>query len=98
MLQFQAENDPAGFGLDDISVTAIPSSPVGKLSKSGNNALLSWTTTTGVTYQLQYKTNLLQTDWVNLGVPFTATTNLSSITDTNALRNSPHRWYRLVVQ
>jgi hypothetical protein len=44
---------------------------------------------------VQYKTNLLQTNWVNLGAAVTAATNTLTLTDTNAF--APQRFYRLLV-
>jgi hypothetical protein len=47
---------------------------------------------------VQYKTNLSQTDWINLGKPRVAATNTLTIFDTNALLHSPRRFYRFVVE
>jgi hypothetical protein len=96
-LKIQAENDPSYFGLDDVSVTPIPSPAFKTSAKSAGSFQLSWTTTTGLTYQVQYKTNLLQTAWVNLSNPFVATNYSSIFLDTNALGFSPQRFYRLIV-
>ena len=52
---------------------------------------------TGLVYQVQFKTNLLQTNWLNLGGASTAKTNTLTMTDTNALLSSPQRFYRLSV-
>jgi hypothetical protein len=46
---------------------------------------------------VQYKTNLLQAIWNNLGGPITATGATLTISDTNALILSPHRFYRLML-
>lgn len=96
-LQIQAENDPGYFGLDDVSVTPIPSPVFQTSSEAGNSFQLSWITTTGLVYQVQYKTNLLQTNWTNLSKSFTATNYGATLLDTNALGSSPQRFYRLIV-
>ena len=96
-LQFQAENDPSYFGLDDVNVSPVPTPVFQNITTSGNNLQLSWLTTTGLVYQVQYKTNLFQANWLNLSAPFLATSSSSSIVDTNALRASPQRFYRLQV-
>jgi hypothetical protein len=44
-------------------------------------------------YQVQYKTNLLQTNWINLGNAITAT-NVTA-TATNLIGSDPQRFYRL---
>jgi hypothetical protein len=94
VLQFAAENDPAYFGLDDISVTHIPAPKFQTASRSGGVFNLSWAAATGLMYQVQYKTNLLQTNWINLNKPILATTNILNASDTIS---SPQRFYRLTV-
>jgi hypothetical protein len=96
-LQIQAENDPDYFGLDDISVTPIPSPVFKTAAKSEDSFQLSWNTATGLVYQVQYTTNLLQTNWNNLTTSFTATNYAVSLLDTNAPGSSPQRFYRLMV-
>jgi hypothetical protein len=51
----------------------------------------------GLVYQVQYETNLLQTNWINLGKPLIATNGNLTISDTNAISSSPQRFYRLIV-
>jgi hypothetical protein len=58
---------------------------------------LTWATTTGLVYQVQYKTNLLQANWISLGKPLIATNTVLTVSDTNAISSSPQRFYRLQV-
>ena len=97
VLQFAAENDQNYFGLDDISVSAIPLLGFSSLQQLTNTYKFTWEATTGLVYQVQYKTNLLQPDWLNLGNAITARTNVLTISDTNTLIVSPQRFYRLEV-
>ena len=46
-------------------------------------------------YQLQYKTNLTQTGWINLGNPITASGGILSTNDVPPA--DPQRFYRLQV-
>jgi hypothetical protein len=94
-LQFAFQNDADYFGLDDINVTPLTSVAFKSTVKSAGNFQLVWSTITGIAYQVQYKTNLLQTNWINLGSAITAQTNTLTISDTNALKTSPQRYYRL---
>lgn len=96
VLQFGAENDPFGFGLDDISVTPIPAIAFQSVAKTNGAFSLTWRTARGLVYQVQYKTNLLQADWVNLGTPIIATNSSLTVSDTSATTSSPQRFYRLV--
>jgi hypothetical protein len=97
VLQFGAENDYTYFGLDDISVSAIPTVGFSSIQQLTNTYEFTWGATTGLVYQVQYKTNLLQPNWINLGSAIPATANVLSISDTNALLLSPERFYRLGV-
>ena len=94
IFQFAAENDPSYFGLDDVTLTAIPAVTLRAAAEVTNGFRLTWNTTTGLVYQVQFSTNLLQPDWVNLGVPLLATGNSMTVSDPGA---SPQRFYRLIV-
>ena len=84
-LQFGFRNDLAWFGLDDITVTPIPLPTVTSFGKTTNAFTLNWNSLAGITNVIQYKTSLLQTNWINLATNV-ATTNISSYTiiNTNA--------------
>jgi hypothetical protein len=94
VLQFGAENDPAYFGLDDVSVIHIPTVLFKTAAQTTGTFNLTWATVTGLVYQVQYKTNLLQTDWLNLTKPTSATSTNLSASDSSS---SPQRFYRLIV-
>ena len=98
VLKLGFEDTPYFLGLDDVSV--LPLSPPGfrTVAQKSANFNLSWNTVPGLIYQIQYSTNLLSTNWLNLGAPLTAATNTLTLTDTNALVNSPARFYRIVAQ
>jgi hypothetical protein len=94
-LQFGFQNDPDYFGLDDIAVTALAPVSFKSTVRSANNFQLTWGASTGFVYQVEYKTNILQPDWINLGGATLAKTNTLTVTDTNAFKSSPQRYYRL---
>jgi hypothetical protein len=93
--QIQAENDPYGFGLDDVSVMPVPAPTIQGTAGSGTGLQLSWPTATGVVYQLQYKTNLLEPDWIGLASTFVATKSVATLVDTNSVDSTSQRFYRL---
>ena len=97
VLQFGAENGPNYFGLDDISVTPIPAVAFHSVVAGPTSFSLAWMTASGLTYQVQYKTNLSQPNWVALGPATLAAGFPLSISDTNGVQSSPQRFYRLVV-
>lgn len=96
-LDFEAENDPSYFGLDDVRVTPVPSPEFTAVEPSAKNLQLSWFAATGLVYQVQYKTNLLQAGWLNLNPTVAAANYLGAATDTNASGSAPARFYRLRV-
>jgi hypothetical protein len=95
VLQFGIRDDPTYLGLDDVSLTPIPP-PVAHLSAGPDGGLtLSWTTLPGLAYQVQYKTNFMQADWMNLGSPIQATDTKANAFD--AIGQEPQRLYRVVL-
>jgi subtilase family serine protease len=96
-LQFGAENQPNFFGLDDISAIVIPSPSFAAVFMASNGVALTWNTLPNAGYLVQYKTNLLQANWLNLGGLITAVTNTLTLVDTNAFNASSQRFYRVSV-
>jgi subtilase family serine protease len=96
-LQFGAYNQPNYFGLDDVSVTPVPPPSFSSVATATNGMAFTWATLANVGYIVQYKTNLLQPNWLNLGGSITAGTNTLTLLDTNAFSSSPERFYRVSV-
>ena len=92
-LQFGAENMPDGFGFDDVTLIPIPAPSFLAVSKTNNLLKFSWNSLAGVAYQLQFSTNLLKTNWVNLGAAINATNSIATIT--NNIGPDPQRFYRI---
>jgi hypothetical protein len=96
VLQFGFEDTPAYLGLDDISVIPISEPAFETVQKTTSTFNLAWSAITGLVYQVQYITNVLQTNWINLGKPLVATNGIMTLSDTNAISLSPSRFYRVV--
>ena len=62
-------------------------------AKNADAIELTWTTLAGVGYQVQYQTNLLQTNWLALS-SLIATADATSFT--NAVGSDPQRFYRIL--
>ena len=95
-LQLGLQDDPSYLAIDDVTVSAVTTPGFKSVLKSTNSFKLTFNTTSGLKYQTQYKTNLTQPTWFNLGNVVTATTNVVSVTDTNTA-TSAQRFYRLLV-
>jgi subtilase family serine protease len=84
------------FAMDNVTVAAnLPLSILPTIQTStitGNAMLLSWPAMMGQTYQVQYKTNLAQTSWSNLGAPIIATTSTIYVPDSTT---NSQRYYRI---
>ena len=91
-LDFAAENDPGYFGLDDVSVTPIPTPSFTGYSQTANGFVFTWNSLPSLTYLVQYKTNLLQANWMDLATNI-ATANTFSYTNLSGA--DPSRFYRV---
>ena len=96
-LEFVAQDFPNYFGLDDVQVTPVPKTEFRSAVCSANSFQLTWGAATNLVYQVQYKTNLWQTNWLNWGDPITATSSALSIWDANDPATNAQRFYRLIV-
>ncbi|HEX4350803.1 MAG TPA: carbohydrate binding domain-containing protein, partial [Verrucomicrobiae bacterium] len=83
-------------GLDDVSLLPVANASSKFVARKSDDFQLIWNTSAGTLYQAQYKTNLSQPDWINLGAPTPAGAETLTMTDTNALQISPQRFYRLL--
>jgi hypothetical protein len=97
VLQFGAENDPAGFGLDDISVKPLPPIGFSSIESTAGVCTLSWFSGTGIHYQVQYSSSLTQGNWTDLGSPVVGTGGMLTATDAEASSAPSQRFYRLAV-
>jgi hypothetical protein len=61
--------------------------------RTGTNISLSWPATIGLSYQVQFKTNLLQTTWLNLGPTLPAINSIMSFVD--SVGTNGQKFYRV---
>jgi hypothetical protein len=96
-LEFDVENDPNYFGLDDVVVTPLPPIVFTSYSISTNGFQMAWPSFPGLTYTVQFTPDLTLGYWSDIGSVF-ATTNLSTFIDTNCSPPSVQGFYQLVLQ
>ena len=65
------------------------------VTKTNGAIKLTWSTVSDQMYQLQFRTNLVQTNWINLGGVLTATSNTLSALD--AIGPDRQRFYRVIL-
>jgi hypothetical protein len=83
------------FALDNVSVMPLPAPAVSALAPGNGTFQLAWSALAGAGYQVQYMTNVTQTNWINLGGVITATNNPMIIAESAA--SGPERFYRVVL-
>jgi uncharacterized repeat protein (TIGR03803 family) len=78
-----------------VLVELIDATPVIQGATHGNGSFaLSWDALAGQMYQVQYKSNLSQTAWIDLGSPITATNGTMTASDSTT---SLQRFYRVIL-
>jgi hypothetical protein len=66
-----------------------------RVEQTGNTIQFTWSAAAQLTYQVQYSTNLAQTNWTNLGSVITATN--STAASSAAIAQEPARYYRVIL-
>jgi hypothetical protein len=94
VLQFGARDQPNYLGLDDVSVLPIVPPQFQSVSRVSGTFNCQWAALAGLSYQVQYKTNLAQSTWANLGNPITATNSQASFSDSSS---DQRRFYRILI-
>jgi streptogramin lyase len=74
---------------------SLPAKPNVLIVLAGKNFAFNWQAQAGLTYQVQFKTNLLQAAWFNLGSSILATNTVMPFVDTSATNDQ--RFYRVMV-
>jgi hypothetical protein len=89
----------SSFYVDDISLQVVeataPTPTIQSVYRSGNTINFSWVSAVGRSYQVQYKTDLAQVGWINLGSPIIAVSTVTSSSDT--IGPDPRRFYRIAL-
>ena len=94
-LEFGFRDDPSALGLDDISATPVIAPAFQGAIATRGVLTLNWSAQAGLNYQAQYKTNLNQANWINLGNSMIATNAIVTLTD--PIGPAAQKFYRLAV-
>ena len=87
----------SGGGGSLIAPEVVPGAPqFQSISRAGGNVAFVWTAVSGRKYQVQYKTNLTDQNWLDLGGPITATN--SRVTANDVVGPNAQRYYRIMMQ
>ena len=88
-------SDGLAVSATSFPVTVAPRPQVAPLVIAGGQVQITWATLPGHVYQAQFKDDLAQPDWINLGPAQTASG--SSLTATDAAPGPHQRFYRVQV-
>jgi uncharacterized repeat protein (TIGR03803 family) len=75
------------------SLTVVGTPVITSAQRAGNTVTLTWTTTVGQRYRLQYKTSLAATSWSSVGSFVLA--NGTTLTGSDTAASPPQRFYRV---
>jgi len=95
-LQFEFDNVPAGFGLDDVSVQTVPPPVLQSATVAGSAITFTWSGFANLSYQIQSAVDLNNPDWTN--VPATITANGGVVSASQPISTaSAQQFYRLIL-
>jgi len=94
-LEFDFNNDPGAFGLDDVTVQTVPGPVLNSAAVSGGKIAFGWSAFLNVSYQIQSTTNLSNSGWTNVGSPILATNKV--INASLPVGNASKLFYRVIL-
>ncbi len=92
-LELDFNNEPAAFGLDDVTVQPVTGPVLNATVVTKGNLTISWNAILNVSYQIQSSTNLGISGWSNVGSAILATNNLISVS--LPISNISRQFYRV---
>jgi Pro-kumamolisin, activation domain/Viral BACON domain len=94
-LEFDFNNTPGAFGLDDVTVQTVPGPVLGSTTVSHGNLTLGWDAIANASYQIQSTTNLGNSGWINVGSPIPATNSVLNVS--LPMGSSSKQFYRVLM-
>ena len=93
-LEFDFNNVPGAFGLDDVTVEPVPAPVFQSVALTGGTINLTWGSVPNVSYQVQSASSLSNPTWTNV-VKVTAAGNLTSTSE--PVGSAPMQFYRVIL-
>jgi len=94
-LEFDFNNDPGAFGLDDVTVQPVPGPVLNSAAVASGKIGFSWRGYVNAAYQIQATTNLNLSGWSNVGSAILATNTV--IGASLPVGNAPRQFYRVIL-
>jgi hypothetical protein len=93
-LEFDFNNDPGAFGLDDVTVEPVPAPVFQPVVRTGGTINLTWSSIPNVSYQVQSAGSLSNPTWTNV-IKVTAAGNLTSTTQ--PIGSAKQQFYQVIL-
>jgi hypothetical protein len=86
---------PLSPAIPDLTMQTNSAPCFQSVRRSAGALTLTWRAVPGESYQVQYKRDLIQTNWVNLGNPIKAAD--TNLTASDPISPDPQRFYRIIL-
>jgi len=93
-LEFDFNNDPGAFGLDDVTVEPVPAPIFQPVERMGGTINLTWSSIPNVAYQVESASSLSNSIWTNV-VKITAAGNQTGTTQ--PVGSAKQQFYRVIL-
>jgi len=94
-LEFDFNNSPAAFGLDDVTVEPAPAPVLQSATLAGGVITFTWSGVANLSYQVQSASDLSNPHWTNVAAAVTATGSLVSASE--SVNKVSQQFYRVVL-
>jgi hypothetical protein len=94
-LEFDFDNVPTAFGLDDVRVETVPAPVLQSATITGSNITFTWSGIANLSYQVQSASNLSNPNWTNVAAAVTAPGDLVSVSE--PLIPASQQFYRVIL-
>jgi hypothetical protein len=94
-LEFDFDNVPGAFGLDDVSVEPVPAPVFQSAAVTNHTITFTWSGVANLSYQVQSASNLPKPNWTNVGAPIIAPGN--SVSASESTGSGSQQYYRVIL-
>jgi hypothetical protein len=94
-LEFDFNNTPGAFGLDDVTVQTVPRPVLNSVVASNGNIAFSWNAFVNQSYLVQSTAALGGSGWTDVGSPIVATNQVMNVS--LPIDNASARFYRVIL-
>lgn len=94
-LEFDFNNTPGGFGLDDVTVQALPAPVLYSTAVGGGNISFNWNAIVNTSYKVQTTIDLGAPNWTDVGGTILATNSVAHVS--LPMDNNRTRFYRVAM-